>query len=337
MTTRMHHLTVATLLTVGVVGWATANQSSYAAEPKAPVVQSKPPVIEGQVIEGQVVQIEPDAYIIRDQSGRQTRIPLDRNTVKGDIAVGDTVVARFDGSPLRAYATSVRRSTTGNAVPRAINTSPQRRTVDGIVQQLDGNDVVIRESSGRDVRLHVDNTTRLDQSIRVGDRVVAVTNEMPSNDAYASNLYRLNSSPMIQGDNGSPGIIQGELLRGNEKGYVIRESNGRERTLQVDNTTALNRHLRGGDQVVAINTKPATSPYEADIYSVYKSTNGNTIQGEVVRIDRDGYVVRDLTGRDVRVQADTTSLRNENIRVGDRVVADTGPSSIVHVDSIERH
>jgi len=218
-----------------------------------------------------------------------------------------------------------------------MNTSPRRRTVEGIVQQLDGNSVIIRESSGRDVRLYVDNTTRLDQNVRVGDRVVAVMNEMPSNDTYTSNLYRLNDSQMIQGENGRPGIIQGELLRGNnENGYVIRESNGRERTIQVDNTTALNRNLRGGDQVVAINAKPANSPYEADIYSVYKSTNVNTIQGEVVRVDRDGYVVRDVTGRDVRVQADTTSLRNENIRVGDRVVADAGPSSIVHVDSIER-
>jgi len=58
MTTRMHHLTVAALLTTGVVGWATANQSSAATESRAPMVQSQPPVVEGQVIEGQIVQIE---------------------------------------------------------------------------------------------------------------------------------------------------------------------------------------------------------------------------------------------------------------------------------------
>jgi uncharacterized protein YdeI (BOF family) len=328
--TPMHHLTLAALLTVGVMGCATDNPSSSTTASRSLAVQSQP-----QVIEGQVVQIERDAYIIREQSGRQTRIPLDTNTMKGDIAVGDTVIARFDGVPARAYATSVRRST-GDAAPHRMSTSPWLRTVEGIVQQLDSNYVVIRESSGRDVRLHMDNTTRVDQNIRVGDRVVAMTKEMPSDGAYATNMYSLDGSQLIQGETGNPGMIQGELVKADDNGYVVRDGNGRERTLQVGNTTRLNRRLRAGDQVVAINAAPANSPYETDVYNIYKRATANTIQGEVMRVDRDGYVVRDVTGRDVRVQADSTTLRNENIRVGDRIVADAGPSSIIHADSIER-
>jgi uncharacterized protein YdeI (BOF family) len=157
---------------------------------------------------------------------------------------------------------------------------------------------------------------------------------MTSDALYANNVYRLDRPQTSQREDRH--TIQGEVVRTDDDRYVVRESNGREKTLQVDNTTRLNRNIRPGDQVVAINAKPATSPYETDIYNMYKGTTVNTIQGEVIRADGDEYVVRDVTGRDVRLRADSTTLRNENIRVGDRIVVYTSPSSIIHADSIER-
>jgi hypothetical protein len=83
------------------------------------------PVFQPQslVHEGQVVRNEDTAYVIRELSGRQTRVAFDRKTVRNNIAVGDTVVARFDDPPSSAYATSITRGT-GKPTPPLANASP---------------------------------------------------------------------------------------------------------------------------------------------------------------------------------------------------------------------
>lgn len=84
-----------------------------------PVFQPQSPIIGGQVVRN-----EGNAYVIRELSGRQTRLAFDRKTVRNNIAVGDTVVARFDGPPSSAYATSITRGT-GKPTPPSANASPR--------------------------------------------------------------------------------------------------------------------------------------------------------------------------------------------------------------------
>jgi len=316
MNQSLTHFALAALLTVGLMGCAAGSPSSTT-EPSRPVFQSQSPVIEGQVVRN-----EDNAYVIRELSGRQTRVVFDRKTVRDNISVGDTVVARFDGPPSSAYATSITRGTEKPAPPSA-NASPRFQTVEGIVQQQDGNDYVVKENSGRDVRLHVDNTTRLDRDIRTGDRVVVITSTMPS-DASMYSIYKL----------GNPNVLQGEVVRIDGDGYAIRESGGRDMRLRVDNTTRFDRNITIGDKVVAItNPMPSDAPY---VTTMYRLDSPHVVQGEVVWTDGNGYVVRDFTGRDVRLQANSATVRNDNIRVGDRIIADTGSASSVHVDSIAK-
>ena len=94
------HFAPAVLLTVGLMGCAADRTSSSTTEPIRPIFQSQSPVIEGQVVRN-----EGNAYVIRELSGRQTRVAFDGKTVKDNIVVGDTVAARFDGLPSSAYAT----------------------------------------------------------------------------------------------------------------------------------------------------------------------------------------------------------------------------------------
>jgi uncharacterized protein YdeI (BOF family) len=246
----MPHVALAALLGAGVIGCATDSQNAQVTVPVQPVVQSQP-----QIIEGQVVRIDGDSYVVRETSGRQTRVLLDRNTMHDNIAVGDAVIARFDGPPSSPYATSVTRRTV-NPLPPSVATLPRPKTVEGVIQRQDGNDYVIRDISGKEVRLQVDNTTRLDGNITAGDKVIAVTSTMPSDAPYVANIYRLG--------------------------------------------------------------------------------NPNLIQGEVVRIDGDSYVVRDQNGRETRLNTNSSTVRNDNITVGDRIIAYTGLSSTVHADSIAK-
>jgi hypothetical protein len=310
----MTHFILAALLIAGLMGCVEDRRYFGATSPGRPVVQSQP-----SVIEGQVVQNDGSAYVIREPSGRQTRVLFDRNTVRDNIAVGDAVVARFDGS---TYATSITRGT-GQVAPPLANASPRLHTTEGIVQQQDGSDYVIKENSGREVRLHVDNTTRLDRDIRTGDKVEVVTSNMAS-EASMYSMYKL----------GNPNVLQGEVLRMDGDGYVLKESSGRDIRLRVDNTTRFDRNITAGDKVVAItNPMPSDAPYVA---AMYRLDSPHIVQGEIVGIDKNEYVVRDLTGRDLRLQRNSATVRNDTIRVGDTIIADMGQSSAIHVDSIAR-
>ena len=243
------YLSLTALLTAGLMACAT--------DERLATVPSTTPAIQTQTIDGQVVRNEGDAYIIREASGRQTRVYLDRNSVRDPIAVGDPVVVLYD--PATGYATSIKRPTSAVVPPFVAPVAPatnlpRPQTIEGVVQRLEGSDYVIKDLSGKEVRLNVDRSTRLDGNITAGDRVVALTNPTVAHGAYVTNMYIL----------GSPGVIQ----------------------------------------------------------------------GEIVRIDGDGYVIRDLTGREIRVETNTATVRNGNPTVGDRIIAYVGPSSGLHADSI---
>jgi uncharacterized protein YdeI (BOF family) len=239
------YLSLTVVLTAGLMACATNDRLAT-----VPSTTVSPPIQTTQTIDGQVIRNEGDAYIIREPSGRQTRVYLDRNSVSDPIVVGDPVVARYD--PATGYATSLRRTSTELAAAPAGLPRPQ--TIEGVVQRLEGSDYVIKDLSGKEVRLNVDRSTRLDGNITAGDRIVALTNPMVAHGAYVTNMYIL----------GSPGVIQ----------------------------------------------------------------------GEIVRIDGNGYVIRDLAGREIRIETNAETVRNGNATVGDRIIAYVGPSSGLHADSI---
>ena len=66
----------------------------------------------------------------------------------------------------------------------------------------------------------------------------------------------------------------------------------------------------------------------------YRLANSNIIRGVVLWTDGNWYVVRDLTGRDVLLYTDSATVWHDNIGLGDRIIAYTGPSSTAHVDFV---
>jgi hypothetical protein len=52
-----------------------------------------------QAVEGEVLKIDGDSYFVRDISGKEVRLHVDRNTKKdSNITVGDEILARMDES-----------------------------------------------------------------------------------------------------------------------------------------------------------------------------------------------------------------------------------------------
>ena len=60
------------------------------------------------------------------------------------------------------------------AVDKAAQAS---QTVSGDLLKIDGEFYVVKDMSGKEIRLHVDKTTTLDGAIKVGDKVEAQANE----------------------------------------------------------------------------------------------------------------------------------------------------------------
>ena len=55
--------------------------------------------------------------------------------------------------------------------------APSTQTVTGDLLKIEGEFYVVKEMSGKEIRLHVDKTTALDGAIKVGDKVEAQATE----------------------------------------------------------------------------------------------------------------------------------------------------------------
>jgi uncharacterized protein YdeI (BOF family) len=230
---------------IGLIAFAAvvgAGAQSYAITPQDPQLYVEPSSSTGgQVIEGKVIRVDADSYVIRDLSGRDVRVYFDPATKRDPIAVGDQVIVRFD-RPSAPYAASItRRPSDITAVPTGALPRPQ--TIEGEILRINNDSYVIRDLSGREVRLHVDKSTKLDGNLTAGDKVVARVGSPPSDATpYGKTIYKLNSADSIEG--------QVVAVDGNT--YVVRDTNGVEQRVYADSATTGTKNIVAGDRVVIV-------------------------------------------------------------------------------------
>jgi hypothetical protein len=51
--------------------------------------------------------------------------------------------------------------------------APESKTITGDLQKIDGEFYVLKDSAGKEVRLHVDKTSKLDGAFKAGDKIEA--------------------------------------------------------------------------------------------------------------------------------------------------------------------
>jgi hypothetical protein len=194
----------------------------------------------GQVMEGDVTRVDPDSYVIRDLSGRDTRVYFEPGTTRDNITVGDHVIVRFD-RPSAPYATSIVRRRPDITAPAAL---PRPQTIEGEVLRVNSDNYVIRDLSGREVRLHVDSSTKLDGNLTPGDKVVARVVSPPSDRPYAypRTIYKLNGKEALEG--------QVVAVDGNT--YVVRDINGVDHRFAADSATTSVGNIMVCDYVVVV-------------------------------------------------------------------------------------
>jgi uncharacterized protein YdeI (BOF family) len=194
----------------------------------------------GWIVEGDVTRVDADSYVIRDSTGRELRAYFEPTTARENIKVGDHVIAKFD-RPSAPYATSIlRRPAEMSATPTGALPRPQ--AIEGEVQRIEADNYVIRDLTGKEIRLHVDKTTKLDGNLTPGDKVVARVVSPPSNTPpYARTMYKLNSAEALEGQ-----VIG---IEGNT--YIVRDLNGAEQRVFADSATS-GSPVMIGDRVVVV-------------------------------------------------------------------------------------
>jgi uncharacterized protein YdeI (BOF family) len=132
-----------------------------------------------------------------------------------------------------------------------------------------------------------------------------------------------------------PQTIEGEVLRFEGNSYIIKDISGKEVRLQVDKATKMDGNLTAGDKIVA---QTAAMPSEAPPYvrSIYVLGSPQLIEGELVRIDGNTYMVRDTTGREMPLYVDAGTVREGLVRPGDRIVVLTSRLPVARAESINK-
>jgi uncharacterized protein YdeI (BOF family) len=208
------------------------------------------------------------------------------------------------------------------------------QVIEGDVTRMDPDSYVIRDLSGRDVRVYFEPGTMRD-NITAGDHVI-VRFDRPSA-PYATSIVRRRPDITVAPTAlPRPQTIEGEVLRVNSDNYVIRDLSGRDVRLHVDSSTKLDGNLTPGDKVLArVVAPPSDRPY-AYPRTIYKLNGGEALEGQVVAVDGNTYVVRDINGVDHRFAADSATTGVGSIMVGDYVVVVRGNVPMAHAESISK-
>src|SRR5438067_5291795 len=138
MINKIYVAALAAVLSAGLAGCA--ERHPYYSDTGTPVVTTPS---QPQIIEGQMIRNDGDAYVIRDMSGHDTRVLLDRNTLTDPVTVGDRVVAKFDRADSRFASSVTLRTIEPASAPVIAAVSavlPRPRPLQGTVLPLEGYD-----------------------------------------------------------------------------------------------------------------------------------------------------------------------------------------------------
>ena len=117
--------------------------------------------------------------------------------------------------------------------------------------------------------------------------------------------------------------VQGDVLKMDGEFYIVKDMNGKEIRLHVDKTTEMEGAVRAGDKIEAQVTEKGhalsiTKPLVADA----QIPGPQTVQGDVLKMDgEEFYIVKDMTGKEIRLHVDKTTEMEGAVKAGDKIEA----------------
>lgn len=124
-----------------------------------------------QSIKGDLLKIEGEYYTVQNMAGHDMRVHVDKTTkLDGTMKTGDNVEIQVTD---KGHAFSIKHTHMADREMAALAS----QTVKGDVLKIDGAFYVLHDMAGKEVRLHVDETTKLDGVFKTGDKVEAQVTE----------------------------------------------------------------------------------------------------------------------------------------------------------------
>ena len=124
-----------------------------------------------KLVEGDILKIEGEYYTVHDTEGHEIRLHVDKTThlEGGTFKTGDKVEAHVTG---KGHARSlIHLSVAGKTE------TPGSKIVEGDILKIEGEYYTVHDRAGHEVRLHVNKTTRLEGTFKVGDKVEVYATE----------------------------------------------------------------------------------------------------------------------------------------------------------------
>jgi len=125
-----------------------------------------------QAIKGDLLKIEGEFYVVQTVTGKEVRVHVDKTTkLDGTFKTGEELEIQMTD---KGQAFSIKHV---NVVSGGI-TAPGPQTIKGDLLKIEGESYVVHDLKGKEVRLHVDQTTKLEGgAFKTGDKVEAQVNE----------------------------------------------------------------------------------------------------------------------------------------------------------------
>jgi hypothetical protein len=116
-------------------------------------------------------------------------------------------------------------------------------------------------------------------------------------------------------------VLRGKLLKVQDQLYTLETSPGRQVNIRAGKATKFEGNYQGtdGDWVEATVTP------DMHIQSIKKSTPGYTMEGSVLKVDGDFFVVKDDQGKEIRLQKGNDTKLIGTHKVGERIRAEYTP------------
>ena len=123
--------------------------------------------------------------------------------------------------------------------------------------------------------------------------------------------------------------------------FIIQDSLDRNVRLEAGPNCTVDENIQAGDEIVAhIVHKKGQEKYIKSLKRLISSSPTETsavLEGEVLKIDRETYLIQDTTGKEVRLQVDAKTWKDGNITVGDSILANIDNFQTVHAERLNKH
>ena len=118
-----------------------------------------------KLVEGDILKIEGEFYTVHDTAGHEVRLHVNKTThlEGGAFKVGDKVEAHVTD---KGHARSIIHLTAGGNMATSGS-----KIVEGDILKTEGEYYTVHDTAGHEIRLHVNKTTHLEGTFKVGDKV----------------------------------------------------------------------------------------------------------------------------------------------------------------------